>query len=87
MKIVVEMGGVQEKDKESIRYLFENLASNLYEFVDTIGTTYLSVHFFEEDEDVEDFKSRIEDLETENHELQDEIEDLWEQLEEFQNDY
>jgi len=87
MKIVIEMGGVREEDKTKVFRLFENLMDDVYNLLDKVGMEYSNIDYFDDDQEVQELKDRINDLEDENDQLMYEVEELREQLEEFQNDY
>jgi len=87
MKIVIEMSGVREEDKTKVFRLFENLMDDVYNLLDKVGMEYSNIDYFDDDQEVQELKDRINDLEDENDQLMYEVEELREQLEELQNDY
>lgn len=87
MKIVIEMNGIHDKDKTKVFRLFENLMDDLYNLLDKVGIQYSNIDYFDDDQEVQELKDRIDYLEDENSQLMDEIEELRERLEELENDF
>lgn len=87
MKIVIEMGGVREEDKTKVFRLFENLMDDVYNLLDKVGMQYSNIDYFDDDQEVQELRDRIDYLEGENSQLMDEIEELRERLEELENDF
>lgn len=87
MKIVIEMSGVREEDKTKVFRLFENLMDDIYNLLDKVGMEYSNIYYFDDDQEVQELKDRINDLEDENDQLMYEVEELRERLQELENDF